>query len=89
MVLLNQDSWTQLDAFEQKPDSIAWRGRSSQLDMTQDSNWNDLKNRKSQLMELEREKEEQEILKSQLAKIKEEEDNRRINDVCVASATPC
>jgi hypothetical protein len=72
VVLLNSESWSQLNSFETPKDKNA--------NQTPTNDWESLKNRKTQLEQLEKEKEEQEILKNQQSKIKAEEEAKRVND---------
>jgi hypothetical protein len=72
VVLLNSESWSQLNSFETPKDKND--------NKTPTNDWESLKNRKTQLEQLEKEKEEQEILKNQQIKMKAEEEAKRVNN---------
>lgn len=73
VVLHNSESWSQL------PDSFD-TPKENTTNKTPTNDWESLKNRKTQLEQLEKEKEEQEILKNQQIKMKAEEEAKRMNE---------
>jgi hypothetical protein len=71
VVLLNSDSWSQLCT---PPDQI------SEANQAHSEDWENLKNRKIQIEQLEKEKEEQEALRNHQIKIKAEEEAKRLHE---------
>jgi hypothetical protein len=71
VVLRNSDSWSQL---------ITPTDQNTEAKQSQSENWENLKNRKTQIEQLEKEKEEQETLRNQQIKMKAEEEAKRLRE---------